>query len=348
MRDPSCAPAPTDQANTALTNELLRMIAGGWITQAIYVAAKLGIADLLEEQPKSNAQLAEATGADEESLYRVLRALASLNIFAETADGRFGLTPLAACLRTSVAGTLRFFAIMQGEQWVWRSWGETMHSVRTGQPAFDHVFGAPVFKFYSVNQVAARVSADGLTSRSGPENAAVAAAYDFSDARTIVDVGGGQGTLLSAILAANPQARGILLEMPHVIDMAKPMLEQSCLAGRYELVSGDFFSAVPGGGDVYLLKKVIHDWDDNRAQAILDSCRKAIPPSGRLLLVEAVVPPGNEPSFAKLIDLLMLVYAGGRERTEAEHQALLKSAGFGLRRVIPTASTLSIIEAIPI
>jgi hypothetical protein len=335
-------------AEVAPAQTLLRMITASWIAQAIYVAAKLGVADLLISGPQSPGHLAERTGAHPRALYRVLRALASVGIFAEGSDGRFGLTPLAEPLRSDTPDSLRPFAIMMGSEWAWRSWGEIMHSVRTEMSAFEQVYGSPLFEYYAKNPEAARIFSEGLTSRSRPENAAVVAAYDFSGARTMVDVAGGQGSLLAAILAANPKARGILFDLPHVIAMARQTLEKAGVAERCELVSGDFFSAVPAGGDVYILKKVIHDWDDAQAPAILRTCRAAIPAHGRLLLIELVIPPGNEPSFGKLLDLLMLVYPGGRERTEAEHRDILASAGFRLERVIPTASTVSIVEAVPL
>lgn len=332
-------PTPADQ--------LRMMVAGAWVSQAIFVAAKLGIADLLRDGPKSAAELAASTGSHEQALYRIMRALASVGIFSEGGDARFDLTPLAVPLQSDVKGSVRAFAIMQGEQWIWRSWGEIAHSVRTGQPAFLQIYGMPVFEYYAQNPEPARLSAEGHTSRSEPENAAIVAAYDFSDIGTLVDVGGGQGSLLTAILKANPRLGGMLFEKPHMTEMAAPLFEKAGLAERCEIVAGDFFASVPKGGDVYVMKKCIHDWDDDQSLQILKNIRAVTPAHGRLLLLEAVVPPGNSPSFAKLIDLLMLVYAGGRERTESEYRDLLASAGFKLRQVIPTASPLNIIEAVP-
>jgi O-methyltransferase domain len=224
-----------------------------------------------------------------------------------------------------------------------------LHSVRTGQPAFDHVFGVPLFQYFPAHPEAARIFDDAMTSRSGQENAAIVAAYDFAAAHTVVDVGGGQGTLLTSILHAHPEARGVLFDLPHVLTPARTRMESTGHATRWECVAGDFFTAVPAGGDCYLLKKVIHDWDDERAQRILTNCRTAMSDTGRLLLMEPLIPPGNEASFNKLLDLLMLVWnAGGRERTEREHQDLLASAGFHLSCVIPTRSGISIIEAVPV
>lgn len=338
---------PPASPNPPHAQTLLRMISGTWIAQAIFVVAKLGIADLLRDGPRSPEALAEATNMHPRALYRVLRALASVGIFAAQDDGRFCITPLAEPLRSDWPDSIRPFAIMAGSETIWRSWGEIMHSVRTEKPAFDQVFGVPLFEFYSKNPEVARIFADGLTSRSRPENVAVVAAYDFSAAGTIVDVAGGQGTLLASILAANPNARGVLFEMPHVIPMSRSTFELAGLVERCTFVGGDFFDAVPPGGDIYLFKKVIHDWYDKEAQAILRTVRSAIPSHGRLLLIELVVPPGNDSSFSKLLDLLMLVYPGGRERTEAEHRSLLASADFKMTRVLPTDSTVSIVEAVP-
>ena len=343
MPEPTISPTISVEDSAATT--LHRMITGSWIAQAIHVAAKLGIADLLKGDPQRYEALAKATNTHPRALYRVLRALASVGIFSEDDQGRFGLTGLAEPLRSDAPDSLRAFSVMQGSEWVWRSWGEIIHSVRSEKPAFEHVFGMPLFDYYAANPEAGRIGAEGLTSRSRPDNTAVVSAYDFSKARTVIDVGGGQGTLLASILGANPHLRGTLYEKPHVIAMACALLEQAGLSERCELVSGDFFTAVPAGGDVYILKKVIHDWDDDQARTILRACRRSMSLDARLLLVELVVPTGNQQSHAKLLDLLMLVYAGGRERTEPEYHALLASAGFVLDRIIPTAGPVSVLEA---
>src|SRR6266568_6553997 len=305
---------------------LLRLMTGPWIAQAIFVAAKLGIADLVGEEPRPSGKLAAASGVDAQSLHRVLRALASVGVFAEDNEGRFELTPMAGYLRSQVPCSLRAYAIMLGEQWHWRCWGEILHSVRTGKTAFEHIFGKSVFEHYAEHPEAARISIEGLASRSAQENAAIRGAYDFSRARTLIDVGGGQGTLLLSLLAREPHLTGILLDRPQVIASAKPLLDRSEHTDRVTAVGGDFFETVPAGGDIYLLKKVLHDWDDARAIAILKVCRAAIGRAGRLLVLEPVIAEGNAPGFAKLLDLLMLVYAGGRERSEAEHRGLLAAA----------------------
>ena len=323
------------------------MLAGAWLAQALAVVARLGVADLLDGGPRTPAEIATATGTDAAAMYRVLRALAGAGVFAEDDSGRFGLTALAGPLRTDAADSIQPYAVMAGERWIWQSFGALEHSLRTGRPAFDAVFGAPLFDYYTAHPDAARVSADGLKSVGRGQDAAVVAAYDFAAAGIVVDVGGGQGGLLAAILAANPDVRGVLLDLPHVAAMARQSLEAAGLSARCRVEDGDFFSAVPAGGDVYLLRKVIHDWDDERARRILRTCRSAMADGSRLLLQEMVVPAGNMPAYAKLLDLLMLVYAGGRERTEAEYRDLLTSARRASSPSLPTASAISIIEAVP-
>ena len=322
------------------------MLAGAWLAQALAVVAKLGVADLLDAGPRTPAEIAAATGTDAAAMYRVLRALAGAGVFAEDESGRFGLTPLAGPLRADAGDFIRSYAVMTGERWVWQSFGALEHSLRTGTPAFDEVFGAPLFDYYAAHPDAARVSAEGLKSVGRGQDAAVVAAYDFSGAGTVVDVGGGQGGLLAAILAANPRgpwrvARSSRTWRPWP---GNPSRRPACRR-RCRIEAGDFFSEVPALGDVYLLRKVIHDWDDERARRILRTCRSAMTDGSRLLLLEMVVPAGNTPAYAKLLDLLMLVYAGGRERTEAEYRDLLMSAGFSTKRILPTASAISIIEA---
>lgn len=326
---------------------LAHMLAGAWLAQALAVAAKLGVADLLGAGPKTPAEIGAATGTQGAAMHRVLRALAGAGVFIEDDSGRFGLTPLAGPLRSDAADSIRAYAVMSGERWIWQSFGALEHSLRTGAPAFDHVFGAPLFDYYVAHPDAAHVSAEGLKSVGRGQDAAVAAAYDFTGAGTVVDIGGGQGGLLSAILTAHPQVRGVLFDLPHVAAMGRQNLEAAGLSARCRVVEGDFFRSVPALGDFYLLRKVIHDWDDEQAQRILRNCRSAMTEGSRLLLMETVVPAGNAPAYAKLLDLLMLVYSGGRERTELEYRNLLRVAGFSVSRVVSTASAVSIIEATP-
>jgi hypothetical protein len=337
------APPEASQAS----EQMAQMIMGFRVTQMIYVAARLGIADLLHERPRTAEELAGATGTHAPSLYRLLRALAGAGIFAEDAQGRFGMTPLAEPLRTGVPGSRRQQAILFGEEARWRAWGDLLYSVTTGEPAFPHLFSTTMWEYQSGRPELNAAFNDFMTAITAPSTPAVVAAYDFSGIDTLVDVGGGHGLLLAAILRANPHLRGILCDAPHVIEGARPLLEEAGVLDRCELASCDFFSSVPPGADAYLLKSIVHDWSDDLALAILQTCRRAIPDHGRLLLVENIVPPGNDPHPGKLTDLQMLVMLGGRERTESEFRSLLSAAGFTLTRTIPTESPVSIVEAVP-
>ena len=337
MSIPDQPQKPTDRPAPKV---LLQMITGYWISQAIYVAAKLGIADLLKEGPKNCDELAKATGTHPRSLYRLLRALASVGVFAEAEDGRFGLTPLGECLQTGISGSVRALTINHGER-LYRPWGELLHSVRTGETAFHHIFGMDVWQYATQNPETATIFNDAMTELTTQVSTAVVAAYDFSRFRKIVDIGGGNGTLILSILQANPQMSGILFELPHIVEDAQKHLEAASLTGRCAVLAGDFFVSAPSGADAYILKNIIHDWDDERALKILQNCHRAMAENGKLLLVEEVIPPGNEPSFGKLVDLTMLVMAGGCERTEAEYRALFATAGFTLTNLIPLPSPLS-------
>lgn len=326
---------------------LVQMITGSWVSQSIYAAAKLGLADLLKDGAKSSAELAEMTGTHERSLYRLLRGLASLGIFAEDEQGRFSLTPLATYLQNDVPGSMRAMAIMMGEEHH-QAWGNILHSVKTGESAFEQIYQAPVFEYLAQHPESSQIFDQAMTSFSGLESQATATGYDFSSIKTLVDVGGGHGSLLTTILDAHPHLHGILFDQAPAIASAQPLIEQSGLGDRCELKAGDFFASVPAGGDAYILKHIIHDWDDQRAIKILQNCRAAMPATGRVLLVEQVIPPGNDPFAGKLLDLNMLVMCpGGCERTESEYQTLLAAAGFKLTRIVPTQSDVSVVEGVP-
>ena len=332
---------------TSVSMNLLQMAAGSFVGQAISVAAKLGIADFLKDGPQSPSALAQATGAHAGSLHRLLRFLASLDVFVERPDGRFALTPLAALLQTNVAGSLRSFAIMLGEDWSWRALGDLYHTIRTGEPAFAHVFGMSLYSYLGQHPDAAAVFDAAITSRAHQENAAVTAAFDWPDG-TIVDVGAGQGALLVAILTQTPRARGTLFDLPHVVAGAEKLIESAGLTNRCKCVAGDAFEQVPAGGDFYLLRRVVHGQDDDHAVAILRNCRAAMDRHSRMLVIEHVLEPGNAPSWGKMLDLQMLfLSAGGRERSEAEFRTLLASAGLNLERIVPTTAVTSSIEASP-
>ena len=325
---------------------LMQLAFGALMTQALYVAAKLGVADLLAEKSRPVAELAAATGTDERALYRVLRSLSGVGVFRETDPKVFAITPLAEPLRSDAPASVRNGMIFMGEGWHWNVWGELLHSVRTGKPAWGHVHGAEVFDYFAVNPEQAEIFNRAMTDMSAATAPAVVEAYDFSGVATLADIAGGHGYLLAQVLKAHPGMRGILFDVPPVIAGAEAVLEGEGVAGRVEKVAGDFFAAVPPGADTYLMKHIIHDWDDERAVRILANIRAAMPAAGRVLIVETVVPEGNEPHYAKLLDLEMLVSPGGLERTAAEYRALLAAAGLRLSRVVPTSSPYSIIEAV--
>ena len=338
----------TPQPNQAVPPQLavLQMATGYWVSQSIYVAAKLGIADLLKDSPKSCDELATATGTNAPSLYRVLRALASLGVFAETQPNHFTLTPLAACLQSDTPNSVRACAIMLGEEH-YQAWGDFLHGVQTGGSCFEHIYGMNIFEYYAQNPEPAKNFDEAMTNLSVIQSATIAASYDFSSIQTLVDVAGGQGLLIASILKSNPTLKGVLFDRPYVIERAKRFLEAEGVLERCQLVAGNFFESVPEGGDAYILKSIIHDWDDERAIAILKQCHKVMPANGKLLLAELVIPPGNQPFMGKFTDLHMLaVLPGGRERTEAEYRALFEKAGFKLTRIVPTQDDMSIIEGI--
>jgi hypothetical protein len=322
---------------------LLRMTNAYQVSQAIHVAATLGIADLLEDGPRSADDLAEATGMHAPTLYRVLRALASVGVFAET-DNRFGLTPLAEYLRTDAPGSLRAWAMQMGQPYVWTSWGHLLHSVRTGEPAFPELYGTTAWEYRAAHPKEDAVFNAAMTALSAGVVEAVVRSYDFSGIGVLVDVGGGEGALLAAILASNPALRGILFDQPHVVAAARALLHRAGVADRCEIVGGSFFDTVPGRADAYLLKSIVHDWDDAVAIEILRACRAAIADTGRLLVVEPIIRPGNEVDPAKFSDLNMLVMLGGRERTADDFERLYAEAGFRLAKIIRTGSPFDIIE----
>lgn len=328
--------------------QLLPMIFGFMTSQAISVAAKLGVADLLVEGAKTPDQLAQTTGVKPRPLYRLLRALASVGVFAEDEAGRFGLTPLAEPLRSDAPDSLRAFAIFLGADWHWRVWSDLFYSAQTGQPAFERVYGKAYFDYLAENPDPARVFNDAMTSFSASVSAAVIDAYDFTGITKLVDVGGGHGLLLAAILQNYPQMSGVLFEAPFVAEGAGDAIKGRGLARRCEVVGGDFFGSAPAGGDAYIMKHIVHDWDDESALTILQNCHRAMTKNGKLLVVEMVIPEGNAPSLGKFLDLEMLLFLHSYERTEAEYRALFERAGFKLTRIVPTRMPHSVIEAMRI
>jgi predicted O-methyltransferase YrrM len=325
----------------------MNLIAGKWVSQAIAVAAELGIADLLKDGAKTAAQIARSANASEDGVYRLLRGLGSVGLFAETGRRRFRLTPLGKLLRADSPQALGAYARFLGHESTWQPWGEIGHSVRTGEPAFDHVFAMPIFEYFAKMPEAAAVFDAAMTSISTWESKAVIAAYDFPGIATLVDVAGGHGLMIMTILEANRKMRGILFDLPHVTARAAMLLRSGGVADRCQIVSGDFFTSVPEGADAYIMKHILHDWNDEQAIQILRNCHKAMRRGGKVLIVDPVIPPGNAAHFGKLLDLEMLALTPrGRERTQAQFRDLLQRSGFKLRRVVPTETHLSVVEGV--
>lgn len=327
--------------------ELRRLVNGFQVSQAIHVAATLGIADLLADGPRPSDELASETGSDAETLYRVLRALASVGVLTEL-DGRdFELTPLGECLRSDAPEPLGGWAAHIGRPYFFEAWAQLGHTVRTGKSGFRARHGKSAWEYRAEHPDAGEAFDRAMTDLSRVANRALLEAYDFSRFGTVVDVGGGHGALLAAVLAANPGMRGVLFDQPGVVAGAGPVLEAAGVADRCETVGGSFFESVPEGGDAYLLKTVLHDWDDDEATAILQACRRAVSDGGTVLVIERDLGEANEAPDAKLSDLNMLVILGGRERTAGDYEELFAGAGFRLTRVTPTASSYSVFEAVP-
>lgn len=330
-----------------LPGVMFNLIGGRWVTQMIYVVAALGIADLLAAGPRSVEDLANAAGAQAQPLYRVLRCLATVGIFEETKPARFKLTPLAATLRSGVPGSMRALALMTGSRYQEASWSELLHGVKTGETPFRRAHGTSLFEYLAQHPEDLQVFSEAMTNVSMTENPAIAAAYKFARARLVVDVGGGNGSLLRAVLEANPKLRGVHFDQPLVSARARQdaYLTAPGVAGRCEFAAGSFFEAVPPGGDAYLIKRVLHDWSDGQAAKILGNCRAAMNAKGVVLVMDSVILPGNSPDRGKLLDVQMLAI-GGRERTRRDFAAVFKDAGLRLTRVIPTRSPISIVEGV--
>ena len=327
---------------------MLQIISGFWISRAVYVIGKLGIPDLLTSGPKTAEELASATNTHAPSLFRILRALVSVGVLSSAEGGRFAQTPLSETLVTDAPGTLRWFAVSELGQEHYPAWGNLMHSVKTGEIAFDNFFGVDIWKYFQQNPEDAAVFNNSMSNVTAAANEAITSLYDFSQFGTIIDVGGGHGGLITSILKKNPEVRGVLFDAAEVIEGARPKIEAAGLADRLETVSGDFFKSVPEGGDAYVMKWIIHDWDDEKSNTILRNIRNRMQPNSKLILVDCVVPETDEPHFSKFIDLNMLVMTGGKERTEKEFAQILEAAGFKLLRVITTDMPHSMVEAEPV
>ena len=342
------APAIEKQNEMPAPAQMLQIISNFWTSRALYITTRLGIPDLLKSGPKTTAELAESTKTHAPSLYRLLRALASAGIFRSENGSGFGLTPMSELLVTDAPGSMRWFVISELGQEHYPAWGNLMHSVKTGEIAFDNHFGMDIWKYFASNPEDAAVFNDSMSGMTAVVNERITTLYDFSRFNKIVDVGGGHGGLITSILKANPQAKGVLFDAPEVVSGARPRIEAAGLGERCETVAGDFFQSVPAGGDAYIMKWIIHDWDDERAIRILKNIRSHVPQNGRVIVVDAVVPEGDEPDFSKFFDLNMLVMTGGKERTEREFAELFAAADLKLVRVVSTDLPTSIVEAEPV
>ena len=327
--------------------QLIQMGTAAWVSAVVSTAAEVGLADQLTRGPRSADELAGPMKLHAPSLYRLMRTLASLGILTEQEAQRFALTPLGDALRTGAPGSARA-TLLAFNTVLWRGWEQMSYSLATGKSAFDKTFGMPLFEYLGQHPGLASHFSEAMVGFHNAEPPAVAKAYDFSGFRTIVDVGGATGNMLAAILSAHAGPCGVLFDLAHVVADAPALLAANRVADRVTIEEGSFFDAVPAGGDCYVLSHVIHDWSEDACLTVLGNCRTAITPDGRLLLVEMVLPAGDTPHPGKVLDMVMLVFPGGQERTEAEYASLLARAGFRLNRVVPTASAVSIVEALPV
>jgi hypothetical protein len=330
------------KTETSPQAQLREMIWGQWVTRLIYLTAALKLADLLADGPRTAEELAPLTATHAPSLYRVMRTLASLGLFTEDQAQRFSLRPLGEALKTGTPGHAS--ALLAGELTV-RSLDHLLYSVQTGKPGFEKAFGLPLFDWLAGHPAEASLFNGAMLTQHRVEHPAVASAYDFSNFKSIADVGGSTGNLLTTILGQHPGPRGVLFDLPHVVRDAPAFIQQRGMADRVTVVAGSFFESVPADADAYILSHVIHDWAEDQCLTILSNCRCAMNTGGRLLLVEIVLPGGDIPHPGKILDIGMLVVPGGQERNEAEYRALLDKAGFRLTRVVPTGSSVSVIEA---
>jgi O-methyltransferase domain/Dimerisation domain len=325
---------------------MLQLLNGAHVAGAVSCLAQLGIPDLVEAGPKSAEELASQIGAKPRALYRLMRATASVGVLSEGPDGKFSETPMSAVLRRNANPSLRALAIMGGRDWHGRGWSRLDYCVKTGKQALDQIYGMHVFEFMKQNPEEAQIFNDAMTALSMIDSPAVAEAYNFEGLRSIVDVGGGHGLLLATILKRNPHMRGTLYEVPHVVEgAANGPLEP--VMNRCTCASGDMFYSVPAGADAYIMKHIIHDWPDDLCVKILEACRKGVNAGGRLLVVDCVIEPGNDFSPGKFLDLQMLIFPSGCERTEKQFRDLFAAAGWKLSRVIRTAAADSIVEGVP-
>jgi hypothetical protein len=335
---PSVQPAPED------VQHVFQLMTGHIVASAVNIAARLALSDKLTAGPRTADDLAGECKVNADALYRVMRALASVGLYEEVAPRTFILKPAGAAL---CDGPGRWMALWIAGEFNFHVYANAMHSVQTGESAVPATVGVGPFEYFATNPELSKIFNDAMTGFSTVVIPAVLEAYDFSGINTLVDVAGGHGGVLTAILKNYPAMKGVLFDLEHVVAGARRPIEAQGLADRCSTASGDFFNAVPPGGDAYIMKHIIHDWDDAKAATILGNIRAVLPPGGRVILIESVIPPGNEPGLGKIIDLEMLVMPGGKERTEQEFRQLFDTAGFTLTRIVPTKSPLSVVEAKP-
>lgn len=345
--NPSSLPEESNRANSQQPSMqrkvLMDYIMGFRATQIVSVAARLNLAGHLKEEAKTAAELSQLTHTNPQALYRLLRALANLGIVEANQEGSFSLTPTGHLLCENTPGSLRKVAVLYGEEWLWKAYAQLSYSVEQGNQAFEFVHGKPLYMYLQQDSSAAEVFNQAMSDFSHTESEAITNAYNFSNVHTLVDIGGGQGALVSALLKANPHISAIVFDLPNVVNsIVADSTTKNDLPISY--VPGDFFRQVPEEGDMYLLKSVLHNWDEASCISILQNCRNAMPIHARLLIIERIIPEGNEKSEAKLFDINMLVMTGGQERTAEEYRKLLHAAGFKLQQIIPTSSPVSILE----
>lgn len=327
--------------------QIMQLAMGAFAAQALYVAAKLSIADVLADGPKTTAELATVTETDAPSLYRLLRMLAGFGVFAETSDGTFVNTPISDTIRADAPRSMRAMMLFMADEAHWRAYSGLMYSVKTGKTAWEHIYGMPFFEYaFEQNKELGDIFNQAMTSNSHPQIGAVLAAYDFSGIGTIADIAGGHGHMLGAILQKYPSTKGVLFDLGSVLEGAPQMLASYGVADRVQLVEGDFFGEIPVVADAYIMKHIIHDWYDDKAGQILGCIRRSMPDDARVLIVDCVIPPGNDPHPGKVLDIEMLLLPGGKERTAAEFEALLADSGLRMTRIVPTQAPVSIVEAV--
>ena len=327
--------------------QLIEMGAAIWKARAIYAAAALGLADLLAPGPRSAKELAESTRTHEPSLYRLLRALAGCGVFREVEPHRFGLTELGSALKTGAPGAARATLLTIAGDWQWQAWQHFVHTLRTGEPGLRKAFDTELFPFLAANPQIGATFDEAMVGMYGGLGPTLLDAYDFSGIRKVIDIGGGTGRLIAALLESHHNLVGAVFEIPQAAAEARRFLSDASLDSRCEVIEGDFFDSIPTGYDAYILAHVLHDWDDVRATSILRNCRRSVPSGGRLLIVEALLPDNDAPHHSKMIDLLMMTVTGGAERSAANFSKLLAATDFEVARVLATPTHQSIIEAVP-